>query len=298
MRISWRGENLLAQTPAKVNLSLEVLGKRENGFHDLETLMVSIRLFDSLQFSPCDTGELNLTTEVLNSPNHNIPTDENNIVIKAARLLKEVSGCQLGVKIHLIKRIPSEAGLGGGSSDAAATLVCLNKFWDLKLPNAQLHELAAQLGSDLNFFIDSNIAAICTGRGEKISPVTMNSSLYMVIVKPKSGLSTASVFQQFRSDEIADRGISARLSDALGSGNSQSISQGVMNSLEKPAIELNPEVGSTLNLIKKQSVLAAGMSGSGTSCFGICRSWRHAQRVAASIRAQSHLQTWAIRAGV
>lgn len=298
MRISWRGENLLAQAPAKVNLSLKVLGKRDNGFHDLETLMISIRLFDSLHFSPCGSYEVELTTEVLNSSSHNIPSDENNIIVKAARLLKEVTGCQFGVKIHLVKRIPSEAGLGGGSSDAAATLVSLNKFWDLKLPNSKLHELAAQLGSDLNFFLDSNIAAICTGRGEKISPVGISSPLNMVIVKPKSGLSTASVFQQVRADEIADQGGSARLSDALGSGNIKSISRGVMNSLEKPARELNPEIESTLNLIKKQSVLAAGMSGSGTSCFGICRSWRHAQRVAATIRTQSHLQTWATRAGV
>lgn len=297
MRITRNGTKLLVQAPAKINLSLKVLGKREDGFHDLETLMLSLRLYDLLTIAPNDSGKISLTLDVPKESQERIPTDERNLIVRAANLLREEADCSIGADIHLTKRIPSEAGLGGGSSDAAAALVSLNQVWNLNCSTEKLHEFAAQLGSDVNFFIDSNVAAVCTGRGEQVEPFHVSGPLYFVLVKPECGLSTAKVFQHLNLELANQSGIDMEISP-FDLNRQWSLSRNIINALEQAARELNPEVDYTLKLLGRQDILASGMSGSGTACFGICRSRRHAQIIASRMRSQGNIQVWALSSGV
>ncbi|MFN0056654.1 MAG: 4-(cytidine 5'-diphospho)-2-C-methyl-D-erythritol kinase, partial [Planctomycetales bacterium] len=158
--------------PAKLNLFLKVLGKREDGYHELETLMVSVGLYDTLQLKADPSGKIELACHDAGTlppgalPRELPPADGTNLVVRAAQLLRQVTGTQQGARLELIKRIPMAAGLAGGSSDAAAALIGLNRLWRLDLTGRELHELAAQLGSDVPFFLCPTPAAICRGRGE------------------------------------------------------------------------------------------------------------------------------------
>src|SRR5262245_53525263 len=180
------GTSVRALAPAKVNLFLEVLRRRPDGYHDLATLMVAVGLYDSLSFTANDTGEIRLGCD-----DPALPTGPDNLVCRAARLLRDRHGVRAGADILLAKRIPVAAGLAGGSSDAAATLAGLNRLWQLGLDNGELARLGAELGSDVAFFF-SGPAAWCTGRGEIVEPVPMARPLDLVLVSPRVGLSTAS----------------------------------------------------------------------------------------------------------
>jgi len=162
--------------PAKLNLVLEVLGKREDGYHEIRSLVQAIDLCDILSLELARDIALDCTEPDLQTPD--------NLVIKAAELLREITGCREGVDIRLDKRIPWSAGLGGGSSDAAATLVALNELWRLKLTNAELIELAAKVGSDVPFFINKGMALI-EGRGEKVTPLPDALSSWFVLLLPR-----------------------------------------------------------------------------------------------------------------
>src|SRR5262245_17360065 len=169
-----------ARAPAKLNLILDVLGRRADGFHAVETLMVPVRLADSISFTAlnpqCDItlGEIRLNVGY-GGPLHGlpelqqIPTGSRNLIVRALRLLQERSGCELGARVELVKRIPAGAGLGGGSSDAATALRLANHAWGIQWSSDRLAELAADIGSDVPFFLYGG-AAICRGRGEQVRP--------------------------------------------------------------------------------------------------------------------------------
>ena len=285
MRIRHQGPSLVVDAPAKVNLHLKVLGRRPDGFHELETVMVSIGLFDTLRFDPQPMGGLSLQTH------HALPTmtseppiewlpAEDNLVIKAAQALRNHTGTEHGAQITLVKRIPWQAGLGGGSSDAAAALLALNRVWSLNLSRAELHRLAASLGSDLNFFLDSIPLGVCRGRGEQIEAVPLNRRMAMTIVKPPSGLSTAEVFRNLSSFE--DGASSDNLLEQLCCPNSSGAgSVPLKNDLQEPAQRLNPDVDQTLTRLREMTHRPVCMTGSGTACFTICRTQREAVRLAA-----------------
>lgn len=281
MRVQWIEERLRVDTPAKLNLYLRIIGRRDDGFHELETLMVSVGLWDTLTFAP--SGELNLACRSTIPQSSPIPTDDSNLIIKAARLLQKATGCSQGAAIHLTKRIPSEAGMGGGSSDAAATLVALNQVWKLGLTSTELHKLAAQLGSDINFFLDSHPAAICTGRGEKITPLPLRGRLNFVVIKPPSGLSTGKVFEKWQEHKDESAPDMENLCRRL-TGGQTSIADNCFNSLEAPARTLNSDVSECLDAFSKIGHVRGMMSGSGTSCFSVFRSWRHAQTISGHMK--------------
>src|SRR5262245_47408599 len=165
MLIHRSGDAVLVRAPAKVNLFLEVLGKRADGYHDLESLMVAVSLYDSLEFRPAPNGNVRLWC---NQPT--LSSGPDNLVCRAADLLTRHVGYEGGASIHLWKRIPLTAGLAGGSTDAAATLVGLNRLWGLGLKWTDLARLGAELGSDVPFFF-STPAAWCEGRGEIVTPL-------------------------------------------------------------------------------------------------------------------------------
>ncbi len=201
MHVYRSGARVAVHATAKVNLFFEVLGKRDDGFHEIETLMVPISLCDSLSFCPDPSGRISLECQWADpsaaAALGALPAEADNLATKAARLLRERAGIEAGAALRLVKRIPAAAGLGGGSSDAAAALVAGNIGWDLNWPLERLMPLAAELGSDVPFFLGRG-AAICRGRGEIVVPVEPLGNLYGVVVRPPAGLSTAEVYRHCR----------------------------------------------------------------------------------------------------
>lgn len=288
MRFVQLDQTLIVHAPAKLNLFLEIQGKRDDGFHEIETVMVSIGVYDSLQISLNSSRDISLTCEFPGLPEtaqNSLSNDDDNLVIRAAKLLLDATGLERGANIRLIKRIPMQAGLGGGSSDAAATLVGLNCAWNLQLSFEQLSDLAAQLGSDVNFFLATTPVAVGRGRGEQIQPISNTRELSFVVVKPDYGLSTADVYRGFqKSNHVLS---SNNLIHALQSGDNTGLSRSLHNALESPACLLNSNVRDLLSSMSAESFLGVMMSGSGSACFGVCRNHRHAQRIASRLRCQN-----------
>ncbi|MBC7853654.1 MAG: 4-(cytidine 5'-diphospho)-2-C-methyl-D-erythritol kinase [Pirellulaceae bacterium] len=272
------------QAPAKINLFLEVLARRPDGYHEIETLMSPIGLYDSLSFRATDSPKIRLecgwAAGLTKHALGDLPPPAENIVTKAASLLQQRSGCGRGAEIRLVKRIPSAAGLGGASSDAAAVLVAANIAWELNWSRERLAELAAELGSDIPFFLGRG-SAVCRGRGERIEPIK-TIRLHVVVVRPPVGLSTPQVYQGCRP---ASTPASVRkLQSGLRQGNWNVVKSALVNRLEEPAAQLTSWIGRLRKEFENAGSIAQQMSGSGSSYFGICESARHARSVAGRLR--------------
>jgi 4-diphosphocytidyl-2-C-methyl-D-erythritol kinase len=280
--------SLVAQAPAKVNLYLRIVGRRADGYHEIETVMTAVDLFDTLIFSPSEDRQLSLAViraEAGRLPAAAIPADHENLVLRAARLLQQSTNSSKGARITLVKRIPSAAGLGGGSSDAAATLYALNRLWSLGLSRHEVCDLASRLGSDVPFFLGPTATAICRGRGEIIEPLTGCSGLTgtsFVLAKPASGLSTPSVYQEYRPER--ERGSLEPLRGLLRIGRIEQVARHLRNDLQSPAERLNRDVGRLAGLFDQQPFWGHQLSGSGTAYFGMCRSRPQALAIAGRLR--------------
>ncbi len=294
MRLRHLGSSLVVEAPAKLNLFLEVLGRREDGYHNLDTVMIAVDVFDTLRFSNTDHPAIRLDVSfdprTQASQLAHVPVDDRNICVKAARLLQRDFGVKQGAFIELRKRIPTQAGMGGGSSDAAATLVALNQLWNLQLTSAELHTLAAQLGSDVNFFIDSPTLAVCKGRGEQVEKLTDCPELNFVVALPTDGLSTAAVFGALVHDRRVER--VETFINRLASAHAPSIGEAMFNRLEMPATELDPQVAELLNLMRSSSRLPPRMTGSGSACFALCGGRGEARQLAARLRSRHNGPVW------
>jgi 4-diphosphocytidyl-2-C-methyl-D-erythritol kinase len=264
-------ETVRVLAPAKVNLFLEVLGKRADGYHEIATLMLAIDLADELDFAPDASGNLSLTCD---DPALTVGPD--NLVLKAAEKLRIETGCAIGARVHLRKRIPWAAGLGGGSSDAAAALEGLNELWRLGLSRAALARIGSEIGSDVPFFLDGP-AAWCTGRGEVVTPVPVGRPLDLVLVKPPEGLSTAEVYKRLSVPAAPVDGKAAR--DALASGDVEGLGRALFNRLQEPAFVLSPAVADAFRRVQAAGAAGGLMSGSGSALFALCRSPSEARRV-------------------
>jgi len=291
MRLRQSGFGWVVQAPAKLNLFLEVLGKRADGYHDLETVMVAINLFDTLILNEESSGEITLRCQhagaILSRTNRardEVPETRDNLVVRAAELLRSRCGVQRGVHIDLIKRIPAAAGMAGGSSDAAAVMFALNLIWKLGLSEIELRRLASEIGSDVCFFLSSASAATCRGRGEILEPCPLPLRLYFVVARPDSGLSTALVYRHCR-PEAEPRG-ARELLQALQRGDLQRASQQLRNSLQPPAESLNADVRQLKEEFSRLPVLGHMMTGSGTAYFGLCQNRQSAMTAAARLRAR------------
>lgn len=289
MLLSQHGRSLSVCAPAKLNLFLEILGRRTDGYHELETLMVSIGIYDTLLFTEGESGKTRLRCCHVGSQDRNdsdqaaaLPAADENLVVKAANLLRSHARIDYGVTIDLVKRIPVASGMAGGSSDAAATLAGLNRFWDLHLSSDELIHLAGRLGSDVAFFLAGEPAAVCRGRGEIVEPVAMPVKLWFVIVRPRSGLSTPAVFRECQPPDSPRR--VDELLTRLNTGRFDRIGALLHNSLQEAAERLNSDVTELKRELSTQPVLGHLMTGSGTAYFGVCHSRRHAMRVAARLK--------------
>jgi 4-diphosphocytidyl-2-C-methyl-D-erythritol kinase len=257
--------------PAKINLFLEVLAKRPDNYHEIATLMVAIDLVDVLDFCPAAMGELSLTCD---DPELSVGPD--NLVLKAAERLRRESGCIAGAAIRLTKRIPMAAGLGGGSSDAAAALAGLNELWRIGLSRERLADVGAELGSDVPLFLNGS-AAWCTGRGEQVTPLRIGRPIDLVLVKPTVGLSTAEVYRRLRVPSAPLDGIAA--ANALAAGDVEELGRVMHNRLQEPAFELAPAVAQWHRKLTAMGVAGALMSGSGSCLFALCRNASEARQV-------------------
>jgi 4-diphosphocytidyl-2-C-methyl-D-erythritol kinase len=247
---------VIRQSFAKVNRSLLVLGKRSDGFHELDTLFQTIDFPDTLTFEASDRTEFTCSDPAL-------PVGPENLVLKAVQLLREESGCKRGVRINLEKRIPWGAGLGGASSNAAVTLVAVGKLWGLKLTPGQLESMALRLGSDVPFFLIGGRAR-GTGRGERLTALPDTPDEPAVLVIPPFPLSTPEVFRALGAGPVKQEPGPEILPDR--------------NDLEAPAIEIAPAVGEYLEAIRATGPLQARMSGSGSCLFGVYGSTSDALR--------------------
>ncbi|MSU79786.1 MAG: 4-(cytidine 5'-diphospho)-2-C-methyl-D-erythritol kinase [Gemmataceae bacterium] len=269
-------DDITVWAPAKVNLFLEVLGKRPDGYHDIATLMVAIRLYDTLIFRKAN--ELTLTCS-----DQSLSVGSDNLVLKAARLLQQRTGCKQGASIRLIKRIPMAAGLAGGSTDAAATLAGLNQLWGLKLSNAELASMSGAIGSDIPFFFHAP-AAWCTGRGEIVAPANLPIPLDFVLLCPSFGISTPAVYQNVTLPAQPITGEAIR--EALSKADVDSIAKLLHNRLEDAAAKVEPRIGDFAKMLADTKPAGSLMSGSGSTLFALCQSHEDATRVAAELAPQ------------
>lgn len=261
---------------AKVNLWLRVAGKREDGFHEIETVFQSIGLADELSFTLTDAPDLQVSMSYESVPPRLVPRPEDNLVWRAAREMLNRTEHR-GASIGVVKRIPTGGGLGGGSADAAAVFVTLNDVLRLGLSTEELTGLAARSGSDTSFSITGG-TALGTGRGEQLTPLP-TPDLALVLGLSDEPMLTKDTYERWsrgRGESSSDE-----LVNALGQG-PEAVAGLLYNDLEEPAFSLRPELRD-----KKESLLAAGalgalLSGSGPTLFGLCRDERHATEVAAA----------------
>ena len=281
----------VVHAPAKLNLSLAVLARRADGFHEIESLMVPVSLHDTLRVRVIDSADIRLRVEFggrLAQPaaaalRRDVPADDSNLVVRAARLLAAEAGVAKGLDIELVKEIPSGAGLGGGSSDAAAILMAAADAWGLDWPRQRLASLSSRIGSDIPFFFAAG-PAIAGGRGEQVTSVSGIPPLPAVIACPAAGLSTAAVYTGCLPEE-ARRGDAARLAAALADGRQREAHDCMHNTLEPPARALCPDVSRLLDDMVRAGAVRPMLTGSGSACFALTRTAMEAGRIAARLDA-------------
>jgi 4-diphosphocytidyl-2-C-methyl-D-erythritol kinase len=264
------------KAPAKINWFLSVLNKREDGYHDIVSSLQCVELFDILSFE--EAGEIHLLSEM------GIPA-EGNLVYKAAVLLKKMSSYKRGARIHLQKNIPVAAGLGGGSSDAAATLIGLNRLWGLNLDKKTLMRLAAEIGSDVPFFLSGTLS-LAEGRGEKVTDLPAESSAIILLVKPDIAVSTSWAYQSYKTG-LTKKPVDIKLfCQALVSRNFFLLRDMVGNDLEEVVFGKYPAVGKIKRILLENGALFSLMSGSGSAVFGVFHTMEEAFRASQCLQGE------------
>ena len=283
--MEYKNSKITLVSPAKINLHLEILGKRKDGYHELAMLMQSIDLVDYLEIEHNDEGILNLS-----SNNKELDLKEDNLIIKTGNILRNCfPDKNLGANIFLDKNIPIGAGLAGGSSNAAATLIGLNKLWGLNLGKSSLHEIALRLGSDVPFFLKGG-CQYCFGRGEVLEKYRFDSRLFLIILKnPNVSLSTSEIYKKY-SDKFEANFLSSEREYEDKRNNLRSIEfttfnflnrkVKIINDLQKIVQNENQSVCDALNLFSQiKECISFSMSGSGPSCYGLFDNYEIAKEV-------------------
>jgi 4-diphosphocytidyl-2-C-methyl-D-erythritol kinase len=265
--------------PAKINLSLKILGRRPDGFHEIDTLIVPLSLADELTIEPNESGNGLL----FSSDDPSLPAGEENLVVRAANRFFSESGVAPNVRIQLQKNIPHGAGLGGGSSDAASTLLGLNQLQGIPLPLARLTSMAAEIGSDVAFFL-AQTAARCRGRGEIVEPLAQTPKLELLLCKPEFGVPTPWAYRQWEHSRLLP-GVdyAAQAVDGLL----------LENDLERPVFEKHLFLAQTKRWLRAQAEVAAALlSGSGSTMFAILRPGAAADELEARAKEELDPRLW------
>ena len=272
--------------PAKVNLFLEVLARRPDGFHEIDTVFQAVSLCDRLTCEAAEHLELDVR-----GAGAEVPRDERNLVLRAARALAVHAGVRRGARITLEKEIPVGAGLGGGSSDAAAALRALDRMWGTSLGEDDLLALASGLGSDVPFFVRGGTAR-GRGRGERLEPISTEALFWHVIVWPGVPISTAEAYRRLDEHRQLTRQSPERLVRALERGDVAAAGAATFNRLEEVAKEVRPELGRTLDLLREAGAIASHVTGSGSAVFGLFDRESVAEQVAGYLRTRIDDSVW------
>lgn len=265
--------------PAKINLSFRIRHRRDDGFHEIETLMAPISLHDEIEITRGVSGN----EVIFTCDDPSLPTGDDNLVVKAARLFLAAAGVQGGVNVGLKKRIPHGAGLGGGSSDAASTLLGLNQIFATDFDVTQLTQMAAQLGSDVPFFIHRS-AAICRGRGELVEPTALPQQLPLLLIKPPFGVPTPWAYSRWREAKEMT-GICYEAQEHNGTT--------FVNDLERPVFEKYAFLAQMkMWLLKQPEVRAAMLSGSGSTVLAVLHESAAADVLSARAKAELDPELW------
>ena len=265
--------------PAKINLSLKVCGRRDDGFHEIETLITPITLCDQIEIVERDSaGEIEFHCD-----DPAVPAGDDNLIVRAAKSFFAATKLTRAILIDLRKRIPHGAGLGGGSSDAASTLLVLNKLFETNLPREALAKIAETIGSDVPFFIFES-AALCKGRGELVTPLGLKDKLPILLLKPQFGVSTAWAYTHWR-DSLEIPGVSYAAQEFAG--------QTFFNDLERPVFEKFIFLAQLkMWLLEQREVGAALMSGSGSTIFAVLHANADADVLAKRAKAEIDPELW------
>ncbi len=286
------------KSAAKINLYLEITGNRPDGYHDLVMILQSIDLCDRIDIRKLGTDEIQVQCT-----NPEVPCDRTNLAYRAAALLQGNFPDVGGMEIAIDKQIPMGAGLAGGSANAAAVLVGIDRLWELGLTQPQLCEFAAQLGSDIPFCVSGG-TALATGRGEVLSPLPDLTDLVLVICKPRNiAISTVWAYQTFRSQgllatsQIKNQNLSSQIVAAIASGDESTpnkIGRLLYNDLERVVLPEHPEIAALKNKLLDQECLGAMMSGSGSTVFAIAPDLDRAQQIAEAIKTDD-IDVWVVK---
>ncbi|MDA8440810.1 MAG: 4-(cytidine 5'-diphospho)-2-C-methyl-D-erythritol kinase [Peptococcaceae bacterium] len=266
---------------AKINLTLDVLYRRTDGYHEVEMVMQSIELADRVSLAKTSQG---ITLQV---SSNEIPTDKNNLAWQAAQLMFDKLGLDGGLAIDLEKNIPVAAGLAGGSADAAAVIRGINRLWQLELSLTELLEFGALIGSDIPFCIQEG-TALATGRGELLTKLTSCPEMWLVLVKPKVGVATGTVYGSFEVENVTTRPDTSAMLKAIAEGNEAAIVNNMYNVLESTTVNLVPEIEAIRQQLVRAGALKAVMSGSGPTVFGVTQNEVQARSVAVAIAGGAH----------
>lgn len=266
--------SIIVKAKAKINLTLDVIGKREDGYHELEMVMQSVNLQDTLSIKKIKAPVIRLDC------NYSwLPTDERNIVYRAVKLYLETIGSTQGIAVHINKKIPVGAGLGGGSADAAATLVGLNRLFGMQLGKKKLMEMGLSLGADVPFCILRG-TALAKGVGEKLTPVPGIHNAPILIVKPPFSVSTAKVYKNLELDKINHRPDTGKMLEALRNKDLEQVAMQMVNVLETVTIPMHPEIQAIKDEMMAQGAINALMSGSGCAVFAVFSTYEQALKAA------------------
>lgn len=268
--------------PAKINLALNILRKRDDGYHEVDMILQSISLADQLEIEVTGSGiELTCNRDDLAGPD--------NLVWQAAQLIRDKYSVSQGVKIHLTKNIPTEAGLAGGSSDCAAALRGLNQLWRLQLSNQELEKLGARLGSDVPFCISGGTAR-GEGRGEKLTPLPDCPFFHVLLVKPSVGVSTPEAYKGYQEYGIQKPPDMEAMISALSEKDKSKICRSLVNVFEEWIPKKYPIIEEILKVLQKEDSIGVGMSGSGPTVFALSDSKEKLENL--RIQVEKYGQTW------
>ena len=256
--------SITLKSRAKINLSIDVLGKRQDGYHLVEMIMQTIDLYDLIEINEKDNDQI-----TIKSTSDEIPLDCNNLVYKAANLIKKTFNINKGVEIHIKKNIPVAAGMAGGSSNAAAVLVGLNKLWNLNLSNQQLEKIGLKLGADVPFCINGG-AVLASGIGEELTPIKgLTKDVCILVCKPDLFVSTKEVYECIDSKDIDKRPNNKFLIECLKNEDTRQLAENMFNVLEGVTVEMHPVIQQIKDIMITNKALGAMMSGSGPTVFGL-----------------------------
>ncbi len=275
----------LYRAPAKINLALEILGRRPDGFHEIASVIQAVGLYDELGVAPAETLRFTCDRSALSGAD--------NLVVRAARALQDATGCRRGAELRLCKGIPVAAGLGGGSSDAAAALVLLNRYWHLGLTLGELSRIGATIGSDIPFFL-AGPTAVVSGRGERVELLPPPPLGWVVLVRPRQPLSTAVVYGALRPNSYSDGRRTRQLAAALRQGRAPDWATGLTNGLAATAARLCPAIGAIRQRLHEAGAGHVQVSGSGPTVFALCASETAARRIAAAVGSGREYTVWAV----